>query len=102
MFCLSEVEVLQDLSAAEMADVADRVPMRSVPPGTLLSSPHAPHAVLFVVKAGTVRLYRLSPEGRRLTLAVLGPGALFGEMDLMGQRMGEGFAEAVEPCVLGL
>lgn len=45
---------------------------------------------------------RLSPEGRRLTLAVLGPGALFGEMDLVGQRMGDGFAEALEPSVLCL
>ena len=100
MFCLSEVEVFQDLTPAEMSDVAARAPMRSVPPGALLWTPHDPKAVLFIVKAGRVRLYRLSPEGRRLTLAVLGPGALFGDMDLVGQRMGEGFAEAVEASVL--
>lgn len=102
VFCLSEVEIFADLSAQEMADLAAAAPMRTVQAGTLLWSPHEPHAVLFIVKAGSVCLYRLSPEGRRLTLAVLGPGALFGEMDLMGQRMGDGFAEALEPSVLCL
>lgn len=100
VFCLSEVEIFQDLTPQEMADMSARAPMRTAPAGTLLWSPHEPHPVLFIVKAGSVRIYRLSPEGRRLTLGVLGPGALFGEMELIGQRMGEGFAEAVEPCVL--
>ncbi len=102
VFCLSEVEIFQDLSPQEMADLAAAAPMRTVPAGTLLWSPHHPHTVLFIVKAGSVCLYRLSPEGRRLTLAVLGPGALFGEMELVGQRMGDGFAEALEPSVLCL
>ncbi len=102
VFCLSEVEIFQDLTAQEMADLAAAAPIRTVPAGTLLWSPHAPHTVLFIVKVGSVCIYRLSPEGRRLTLAVLGPGALFGEMELMGQRMGDGFAEALEPSVLCL
>lgn len=102
VFCLSEVEVFQDLTPQEMADLSARAPMRTAPAGTLLWSPHDPRPVLFIVKAGSVRIYRLSPEGRRLTLAVLGPGALFGEMELVGQRMGEGFAETVEPSVLCL
>ncbi len=102
VFCLSEVEIFQDLSAEEMADLAARAPMRTVAAKTVVWSPHQPHRVLFIVKAGQVRLYRVSPEGRRLTVAVLGPGSLFGEMDLVGQRMGEGFAEAVEPTVLCL
>ena len=102
VFCLSEVEIFQDLSAQEMSDIAARAPMRSVEPGTLLWSPHERHKVLFIVKAGQVRIYRVAPQGRRLTLAVLGPGALFGEMDLIGQRMGEGFAEAIEASVLCL
>lgn len=102
VFCLSEVEIFQDLSRQEMANLAARAPMRTVPARTLVWSPHQPQKVLFIVKAGQVRLYRVSPEGRRLTVAVLGPGALFGEMDLIGQHMGEGFAEAIEPTVLCL
>jgi CRP/FNR family cyclic AMP-dependent transcriptional regulator len=102
VFCLSEVEIFQDLTPQEMAHLSAHAPMRTAAAGTLLWSPHEPHPVLFIVKAGSVRIYRLSPEGRRLTIAVLGPGAIFGEMELVGQRMGEGFAETLEPTVLCL
>ncbi len=102
VFCLSEVEIFQDLTPQEMADLVAHAPMRTAAAETLLWSPHEPHPVLFIVKAGSVRIYRLSPEGRRLTIAVLGPGALFGEMEIVGQRMGEGFAETLEPSVLCL
>ncbi len=100
VFCLSEVELFQDLSGEETADIAARAPMRSIPAGTLVWSPQEQRRTLFIVKAGRVRIFRVSPDGRRLTLAVLGAGALFGDMDLVGQRMGDGFAEAVEPTVL--
>ncbi len=102
VFCLSEAEIFQDLSAQEMSDIAARAPMRTIPPGTVVWSPRESHKALFIVKAGQVRIYRISPEGRRLTLAVLGPGALFGEMDLIGQRMGDGVAEAIQATVLCL
>lgn len=98
VFCLSEVEVFQDLTEQEMADLAARAPMRTAAAGALLWSPHEPRTVLFIVKAGAVRIYRLSPEGRRLTLAVLGPGSMFGEMELVGQRMGEGSPKRWRPA----
>ncbi len=102
VFCLSEAEIFQDLSPDEMSGIAARAPMRTIPPGTVVWPPRESRKTLFIVKAGQIRLYRLSPEGRRLTLAVLGPGALFGEMDLVGQRMGDGVAEAVDASVLCL
>ncbi len=102
VFCLSEAEVFQDLTVQEMANLMAHAPTRTAMPGTLLWSPLEPHNVLFIVKAGSVAIYRLSPEGRRLTLAVLGSGALFGEMELIGQRMGQGYAEALEPTTLCL
>ena len=76
VFCLSEVEIFAHLDLQEMADLAAAAPMRTVPAGTLLRSPHDLRTVLSIVEAGSVRLYRLLPEGRRLTVAVLGPGAV--------------------------
>jgi CRP/FNR family transcriptional regulator, cyclic AMP receptor protein len=56
--------------------------------------------VLFLLKKGTVQLYRLSPEGKKIVVATLGPGSLFGEMSLVGQGMHSTFAEAVDECKL--
>jgi len=43
-------------------------------------------------------LYRISPEGKKLVIATLGSGAVFGEMALLGQQMHNTFAEALEDC----
>jgi CRP/FNR family cyclic AMP-dependent transcriptional regulator len=100
VFCLAESEMFRDLSESEMAGIAARAGMRTVDGGTVVWSPDAPKPVLFIVKAGRVSLYRLAAGGRRLTLAILGPGGVFGEMPLVGQRMGQGYAETLEPSVL--
>jgi CRP-like cAMP-binding protein len=47
-----------------------------------------------------VQLYRLSPEGKKLIVATIGPGTIFGEMAIIGQGMHNKFAEAVEDCLL--
>ena len=56
--------------------------------------------VLFLLKKGQVQIYRLAPNGKKLVVTTLGPGAIFGEMSLVGQGMHNTFAEAVDECVL--
>ncbi len=102
VFCLAESELFRDFSGEEMASITARAGMQAVDAGTVVWSPAAPQPVLFIVKAGRVSLYRLAAGGRRLTLAILGPGGVFGQMPLVGQRMGQGYAETLEPSVLCL
>ena len=56
--------------------------------------------VLFMLKEGRVQLYRISPEGKKLVIATIGPGTVFGEMAFIGQGMHNSFAEALEDSVL--
>ena len=56
--------------------------------------------MLFIVKEGRVQLYRISPEGKKLVIATLGAGTLFGEMPLLGQQLHNTFAEASEESVI--
>jgi CRP/FNR family transcriptional regulator, cyclic AMP receptor protein len=49
-----------------------------------------------------VRLYKLSPEGRALTLMVLEPPALFGDMALAAAAHHDSFAEAMSGCTVGM
>jgi CRP/FNR family cyclic AMP-dependent transcriptional regulator len=56
---------------------------------------------LFIVESGRVRVHLLGPEGDALTLTVLGPGDVFGEMGLVlpgHQRTAN--AEALDDVVL--
>lgn len=95
-YCLSDVALFRDLSRREMAGMAAAAPMRTVPVGQVVYDPRRPVSVLFIVKSGRFRLYRVVADGRTVTTAVPGPGAVFGEMDLLGMRMGGTWAEALE------
>ncbi len=100
VFCLDEVEILRDLDQREMESIAARAAMRVLERGSLVWSPSDGREVLYIVKSGRVRLVRSAADGRTMTLAVLGPGALFGQMRVLGQDMRSSSAEAVEDVVL--
>ncbi|MEC4017099.1 Crp/Fnr family transcriptional regulator [Streptomyces sp. H27-D2] len=56
-----------------------------------------------ILKHGRVRVFRVSADGRALTCAIIAPGTIFGEMTLLGQRMYDNFAEALDEvtvCVM--
>ncbi len=51
---------------------------------------------VYWLKRGHVRLYRLTEDGKELTLAILGPGDVFGELALFEQSRRQTFAEALD------
>ena len=97
---LSELTVFQDLSAREMEDLNRITTMSTMPKGRVFYRPEEPGEVLFILKEGRVQLYRISPEGKKLVITTLGPHTLFGEMALLGAKMHNTFAEAVEDCLI--
>lgn len=99
---LSEVDIFRDLAPGEVEALGRRAPMRTVPAGTVFYTPDDAGEVLFILKVGRVRLYRLSPDGKAFTMALVESGAIFGEMAILGQGMHEGYAESLAPCVLCL
>lgn len=66
--------------------------------GKIFYQPQDSGEVLFILKKGRVQPYRLSPEGKKLVVATIGPGTIFGEMGILGQGMQNSFAEAVGTC----
>lgn len=95
-YCLSEVSLFRDLSRREMTSLAAAAPRQTVAAGQVVYSPLRPTTVLFIIKRGRFRLYRLLDDGRSVTSALPGPGAVFGDMDLLGLQMGSTWAEALE------
>lgn len=95
---LSDIELFQDLSPKEMEELDRITTISTVRRGKVFYRPDESGEVLFILKAGRVQLYRISPEGKKLVIASLGAGTLFGEMALLGQQMHNTFAEAAEDC----
>ncbi len=97
---LRENELFRDLSESEMHELDRITAMTTCQEGRIFYTPGETGEVLFLLKKGRVQIYQLSPEGKKLVIAMLEEGTLFGEMALVGQGMYNTFAEAVEPCTL--
>ena len=97
---LQMVDLFQDLTEAEIEEIDRATTMSTCRRGKIFYMPEDTSQVLFLLKEGRVQLYRISPDGKKLAIATIGPGAIFGEMALIGQGMHNTFAEAVEDCVL--
>ena len=97
---LSDIELFQDLSPKEIEELEHLVTISAFKRGKVFYRPEETGEVLFILKSGRVQLYRISPEGKKLVIAALAPGTLFGEMPLLGQQLHNTFAEAAEDCVI--
>lgn len=97
---LREAELFRDLDAEQMKHVEDITTMTTTRRGTVIYRPGETGEALFLLKRGRVRLYRLSPEGKKLLTAVIEPGTFFGDMAIAGQSMHHSYAEAAEDSTL--
>lgn len=64
--------------------------------GEVIYQPCQRETAAYFIRQGRVKLYHLDESGKRLTLAILGEGNLFGEMALLGDGHRESSAEALE------
>lgn len=97
---LREVDILQDLTAEEMTWLKDTTRMVTCEAGRVIYDPSKPVEALFIIKWGRVRLYRLTPNGKKLEIATLEHGTFFGEMPFIATRMHSAFAEAAEDTLI--
>jgi CRP/FNR family transcriptional regulator, cyclic AMP receptor protein len=97
---LHMVDIFQDLSEEEIAEIDRAMTVTTCRRGKIFYMPEDTSEVLFLLKDGRVQLYRISPDGKKLVIGTVGPGAVFGEMALIGQGMHNTFAEATEDCIL--
>ncbi len=97
---LQMVDIFQDLSEDEIQEIDRATTVSTCRRGKIFYMPEDTSEVLFFLREGRVQLYRISPDGKKLVIATVGPGAIFGEMALIGQGMHNTFAEATEDCVL--
>lgn len=55
---------------------------------------------LHIIVQGRVRIGKYLPDGKEVTMAILGEGEVFGEMALAGQEKRKNFAEAIDKKTL--
>ena len=97
---LSSIEIFAGLSEERLQWIKETTTMFTCPRGGMIYTPGETGEVLFLLKRGLVQLYQLSPEGKKLVVGTLAPGAFFGDMPLLGQSMADTYVEAARECLI--
>jgi CRP-like cAMP-binding protein len=98
---LREVELFAGLSETDIEAIGHATTMTHCVRGQQILSPDDPPDRIHIVKKGRVRVYRVTPDGKQLTLDICEKGTILGDMSLLGQdRLPEAYAEAIDEGVI--
>ena len=97
---LLATELFRDLTPEELSRFHDSIHMRTCLAGHVFYRPGETGEVMFIMKRGSARLYRMAPDGRKFVFGHVPPLSIFGEMAWIGQGMYECYAEASEDSLI--
>lgn len=84
LWYLRQVDLFTGVDEREMRTIAERSQMREIPRGHVILRPDERSEIVYVIKAGRVKVSHYSPDGREQILALLDTGDIFGELALVG------------------
>ncbi len=97
---LRRVPLFEELSDSELQRVAQVAIPRSFPRETRVFHEGDRGDACYIVRTGSCRVTREHPDGRAITLANLGPGAIFGELAMLDGEARSASVEATEDTEL--
>jgi CRP-like cAMP-binding protein len=99
---LAQGDIFKQLHPGELNELERITTMTLCPPGRILYRPGDVGTALFLLNVGSVQLYHLSTDGRKLITATPGTGEYFGAIPLSGQQVQTSFAEVVKDSQIGV
>jgi CRP/FNR family cyclic AMP-dependent transcriptional regulator len=99
---LSSLPLFADLTEDQLAQIAKRVQRRTFAFGITLFHQDMPGTMMYMIESGSVRVISIGRTGQELTLNVLGPGELFGELSLLDGQQRSATAITLAPTVAWL
>ena len=93
---LRAVPLFSELSEPELEQVGRVAVPRSFPRDTRVFHEGDPGDACYIIRSGGARVTREHPDGRAITLANLGPGAIFGELAMLDGEARSASVESTE------
>lgn len=99
---LQDQTLFSGLSDEELARIVEIMGIRQYKRNEVVFLEGDPGDSFYLVLVGEIRIYKLSPDGREKTLALIGVGDFFGEMALLDQKLRSASAETTIKTSLGV
>jgi CRP-like cAMP-binding protein len=97
---LAKTQLFQALQPEDLDAILARAMVKRVLRGEMIRRRGDPGTGMVIIVSGRVRISLVSEDGREVTLTVLGPGEVLGEMTLLDGGECSADATAQEDCVL--
>ncbi|MBI5038863.1 MAG: Crp/Fnr family transcriptional regulator [Nitrospirae bacterium] len=100
---LKQIKLFSDLSDEDMKTMEAMTRMEFVRKRQIVYIPGDPGNSVYILKKGRIKISRLMEDGRELTLAILEPGEIFGEIDALENTSRDTMAAAMDDsniCVM--
>lgn len=97
---LEAIAFFRGLEEEAMAEISRDLHRRDLPSGAQLITAEMPGESVYFVARGSIKVQILLADGREVTLAVLGPGQMVGEMSLIDEAARSADAVCLEPTTV--
>jgi CRP/FNR family cyclic AMP-dependent transcriptional regulator len=99
---LSSLTLFAGLTPEQLEQIAPRIQRRSFAMGVTLFHQDMPGTMMYMLESGSVRVISIGRTGQELTLNVLGPGEIFGELSILDGEHRSATAITLTPTVVWL
>ena len=96
LWYINSSKIFSRLSEKEKTDLSSMLRTTNVKKGSMIYRIGEKAETVYLLKEGSIKISRLSEDGKELTMDILKPGDIFGEMALSEEGKREDIAEAVE------
>lgn len=97
---LKEQTLLEEFDNAELRNIGNIMKELSFNKGEHVFKEKEETKGIFLIRSGKVEISKITPDGWKQTLAVLGKGSFFGELSIIEHRLHEANAVALENAEL--
>lgn len=97
---LQRINLFKEIPADDMEELARLTRMELAKKKEIIFLPGESSRQVYLLKTGRVKISRVSEEGREVTLALLQPGEIFGEIEILEGSARDTVAEAMEESQL--
>ncbi|MFQ5586505.1 MAG: Crp/Fnr family transcriptional regulator [Thermodesulfobacteriota bacterium] len=96
LWYISTNRIFSELPEADQNKMASMMTMRNIKKKGFVYSEGDRADTLYILKEGRIKITHLAEDGRELTIDIIEPGDIFGELTLAGEEERETSAEALE------
>lgn len=98
--CMKDLEIFQALNEVEKTQVLQLARGKHYKKGETIFVEGDPADAIFLVKAGKVLLYKISEDGKELSLDILQENDIFGENSILEDNVQTMYAKALEAAFI--